>query len=74
MLQAQMLEMAARPCQTSQFLLARAYRPVPEQSADDALRFLPADRRRLNLGGHEQYDTRQVIAAISPILTDNQQT
>jgi hypothetical protein len=41
--------------------------------ADDALRFLLGDRRRLMLGDHEQYDSRTLISAIYPFLSRKQQ-
>jgi hypothetical protein len=42
--------LAAMPYQTPQQLLAHVYRAVPAAYAEDALRFLLDDRRRLNLG------------------------
>jgi hypothetical protein len=58
--------------QTPQQLLAHVYRAVPEEYTEDALRFLLGDRRRLNLGDHQQYDSRKLISAIYPQLTEAQ--
>lgn len=60
--------------QTPQQLLAHVYRAVPEEYAEDALRFLLGDRRRLNLGDHQQYDSRKLISAVYPLLTVAQRT
>ena len=62
------------PYRTPQQLLAQVYRGEPEILADDAHRFLLADRRRLDLGDHEQYESRQLIRAIYPFLTAEQRT
>jgi hypothetical protein len=56
--------LAASTRATPQRLLAHVYRAVPEAYADDALHFLTGDRRRLQLGDHDQYDTRQLLKAI----------
>lgn len=61
------------PYQTPQQLLAHVYRAVPATYAGDALRFLLGDRRRLNLGDHEQYDSRTLITAIYRFLDREQQ-
>lgn len=61
--------LAAVPARTPQQLLALVYQAVPDLYADDALDFLLADRRRLDLGEHEQFDTRQLITATYPFLT-----
>lgn len=54
---------------TPQRLLAHVYRAVPEAYAGDAFRFLTGDRRRLQLGDHDQYDTRQLLKVIYPHLS-----
>jgi len=54
-------------------LLCNIYQEVPKVYAEDALRYLLADRRRLNIGEHEQYDTRQVVSAIYSFLNKEQQ-
>ncbi len=46
---------------------------MPEVYAEDALRFLLDDRRRLNLGDPDQYDSRKLLSAIYPLLTEDQQ-
>jgi hypothetical protein len=66
--------LAAMPYQTPQQLLAHVHRAVPEAYAEDALRFLLGDRRRLNLGDNQQYDSRRLISAIYPFLTEAQRT
>lgn len=64
--------LAALPYQTSQQILARVYAEVAGTRAVDALAFLLGDQRRLNLGDHEQYESRQLIAALFPYLSDQQ--
>ncbi len=65
-------QLADLPYETPQQLLTHVYRAVPERYATDTLQFLLADQRRLNLGDHEQYDSRQLIKAIYPFLSDSQ--
>jgi hypothetical protein len=69
----QFRQMASRleesPYETPQLLLSHVYRAVPEIYSHDAQRFLLSDQRRLDLGDHEQYDSRQVIKAIYPFLS-----
>ena len=64
--------LANLPFQTSQQLLARVYAAVADRYPGEALAFLRGDQRRLNLGDHEQYETRQLITALSPYLSDAQ--
>lgn len=64
--------LAGMPYQTPQLLLAHVYAKVPEPYAEDALRFLAGDTRRLELGESERYDTRQLIRAIHPFLSADQ--
>ncbi len=64
--------LASLPYQTTQQLLAHVYWTVPEVYAVDALQFLLADKRRLDLGDREQYDSRRLVRAIYPFLTDDQ--
>jgi hypothetical protein len=64
--------LAGMPYKTPQQLLAHIYQRVPELYAEDALRFLTGDTRRLELGDSEQYDTRQLIKAIYPFLSTGQ--
>lgn len=64
--------LAEMPSQTPQLLLAHVYLRVPETYAEDALRFLVEDTRRLELGKRERYDTRQLIGAIHPFLSSDQ--
>ncbi len=55
--------------ETPQTLLAQVYREVPDICADEAARFLLADRRRLHLGESEQLLTRRLLASIYPYLS-----
>jgi hypothetical protein len=64
--------LAEMPFKTPQQLLACVYRTVPRDYASDACGFLLDDRRRLDLGDHEQYESRQLIKAIYPHLSDEQ--
>jgi hypothetical protein len=64
--------LAELPYETAQQLITHVYRAVPQDYADDACTFLLTDQRRLDLGDHEQYDSRQVIRAIYPYLNDGQ--
>ncbi|QIN80149.1 hypothetical protein GBA65_18310 [Rubrobacter marinus] len=66
--------LAAMPYQTPQQLLAHVYRAVPDAYTGDVLRFLLGDRRRLNLGDHQQYDSRKLITAVYPLLTEARRT
>jgi hypothetical protein len=64
--------LAGMPYKTPQQLLAHVYQRVPELYAEDALRFLTGDTRRLKLGDSEQYDTRLLIKVIYPFLSADQ--
>jgi hypothetical protein len=60
------------PYKTPQLLLTHVFRAVPEIYAEAAFNFLIGDQRRFDLGEHEQYDSRQVISAIFPYLSNAQ--
>lgn len=60
------------PYTTPQRLMAHAYRAMPALYTGEALDFLVSDPKRLDLGDHEQYDTRQLVEALVPHLTDEQ--
>jgi|GEM_PF-1163505 len=60
----------ALPYSTPQRYLAHAYCNLAEVFSKEALDFLTADQRRLDLGDHQQYDTRQLIKAIIPHLSE----
>jgi hypothetical protein len=64
---------ASTEFETNQLLLSHVYRTLPELYAEDAVEFLLADSRRLDLGNDGQYDTRQIIHAISPFLSPDRQ-
>jgi ATPase family associated with various cellular activities (AAA) len=66
--------LAESPYKTPQLLLSQVYRAVPEIYSHDAQRFILADQRRLELGDHQQYDSRQVIKAIYPFLSVEEQS
>jgi Cdc6-like AAA superfamily ATPase len=61
------------PYATPQYLLAHVFKDVPDVCASKALQFILADNRRLNLGdaGH-QYDSRKLIYAIYPYLSNQE--
>jgi hypothetical protein len=65
--------LAALPLETPQHMLARVYRNVANLYSSDALAFLLGDQRRLMLGNRDQYESRKLIEAISPHLSDEQQ-
>jgi hypothetical protein len=65
-------DLAALPYETPQLLLANVYQRLPELYAEEACQFLLEDRRRFELGDREQYDSRQLISAIYPVLLDSQ--
>jgi len=58
--------------QTPQLLLTHVYREMPEDYSNDIYDFLMGDQRRLELGEHEQYDTRQLIRAAFPYFSGTQ--
>lgn len=62
----------ALPYSTPQRYMVHAYRNVAGLLTEDALDFLTSDKRRLDLGDHEQYDSRQLIKAVFPYLTTEQ--
>ena len=55
--------------ETPQALLAHVYRETADRFADEAARFLLADRRRLLLGESEQFLTRRLLESIYPHLS-----
>ena len=57
---------------TPQRYMAQAYLNVADFYSEDALNFLTANQRRLDLGDHQQYETRQLIKALTPHLTPEQ--
>ena len=60
------------PYLTPQLLLTHVYRVTAEEYANDIYDFLIGDQRRLELGEHEQYDTRQLLHAVFPYLSNTQ--
>lgn len=64
--------LSASTCATPQRLLAHVFRALPDIYSADALGFLMGDVRRLDIGDHDQYDTRQLLRAIYPHLTTSQ--
>jgi hypothetical protein len=61
--------LSALPYETCQRLVARGYRAAPEVYAEDALNFIIGDRRRLQLGHNEQYESCQLVKTIMPFLS-----
>lgn len=60
------------PYKTPQQILSNVYRRLPEEYVEDALNFLLADERRLNLGEYGQYESRKLIESIYPFLSHEQ--
>lgn len=60
------------PYSSIQQLLARTYTECPEVCANRAVAFLERDARRLDLGEHQQYETRRLVRAIVPHLDREQ--
>ncbi|MEI7771132.1 MAG: hypothetical protein WCI67_14155 [Chloroflexales bacterium] len=60
--------LAALPYETPQLLLANTYQAVADLYTKDALDFLWADQRRLDLGD-QLYDSRQLIAVLYSYLS-----
>ena len=54
-------------------ILVRVFGAIPETYAKDACAYLLQDQRRLNLGDNGEYDSRQLITAIYPFLTEQEQ-
>jgi hypothetical protein len=63
----------ALPYATPQRYMANVFRNLADFYSEDALSFLTSDQRRLDLGDHQQYDTRQLIKALIPHM-DSEQT
>jgi hypothetical protein len=63
------MQLANMPYETPQLLLTHIYRATPEEYSNDIYDFLMNDRRRLDLGDHEQYDTRQLLQAAFPYFS-----
>jgi hypothetical protein len=59
---------------TPQILLAHVYKAVPDIYASKALQFILADRRRLELGDVDGYDSRKLIQAIYLFLSDQERS
>lgn len=60
------------PYLTPQLLLTHVYRTTAKEYSNEIYDFLAGDQRRLELGDHEQYDTRQLLHAVFPYLSDTQ--
>lgn len=63
--------LGALPYETPQLLLANTYEVVADLYAEDALNYLRADQRRLDLGDN-LYDSRQLVASLYPHLSPPQ--
>jgi hypothetical protein len=62
------------PYRTPQLILVRAFLGLSSIYTSEALSFLLADRRRLDLGDIDAYDSRQLIQAIYPHLSSEKQS
>lgn len=60
------------PFTTPQRIVARVYTANPEPYVTQALDFLLADNRRLNLGEIANYDSRLLLRKIYPLLNSNE--
>lgn len=58
------------PFRSPQLILAHVFKALVDTHAYHALQFILADRRRLELGEVDDYDSRNLIQAIYPYLTD----
>jgi hypothetical protein len=63
-------QLSQSPFSTPQRILVRVFQALSATYASEALSFLLADRRRLELGDIDAYDSRQLIKAIYPNLSD----
>jgi hypothetical protein len=62
------------PFKTPQLILAHVFKALADTHASHALQFILADRRRLELGEVDDYDSRKMIQAIYPYLTDEERS
>lgn len=58
------------PFRTPQLILAQVFKALADTHAYQAFQFILADRRRLELGEVDDYDSRNLIQAIYPYLND----
>jgi len=66
--------LAQSPFRTPQLLLAHVFKSLANTHASQALQFILADRKRLELGDVDDYDSRKLIQAIYPYLGDHERT
>lgn len=62
------------PFKTPQLILAQVFKSLADTHASQALQFILSDRRRLELGGIDNYVSRSMIQAIYPYLTDEERS
>jgi hypothetical protein len=62
------------PFRTPQLLLAHVYKAVADIYASKALQFILTDCRRLELGDIDEYDSRKLVQAIYPYLSDQERS
>ena len=62
------------PYRTPQLILVHGFLGLSSIYTSEALSFLLADRRRLDLGDIDAYDSRQLIQTIYPILSSEKQS
>jgi len=60
------------PYLTPQLLLTHVYKATAEEYSNEIYDFLMGDHRRLELGEHEEYDTRQLLRAAFPYFSNMQ--
>jgi len=63
--------LAQSPFITPQLILAHVFKDLARTHASQALRFILSDRRRLELGEVDNYDSRKLIQAIYPYLSED---
>lgn len=66
--------LAEAPFRTPQLILAHVFKNLAETHATQALHFILVDRRRLELGEVDDYDSRKLIEAIYPHLSEEERS
>ena len=62
------------PFRTPQLILVHSFKALAGLHASKALQFILADRRRLEIGDVDAYDSRQLVQAIYPYLNDKERS
>lgn len=66
--------LAESPFRTPQLILAHVFKNLVKTHASQALHFILTDRRRLELGEVDDYDSRKLIEAIYPCLSEEERS